>query len=142
MLIDIGTSNNSTCEFGCRSYTLKHKWLTVHAVETHIAFGLNITEACSLVRVERCVYYRWKKTLCLWKERDGTASETGSTEMVAVHDASVEIEPTPHVAFLLEVKKIHHENLRCHNLGIVGFFASKKMQLLRWILNRMIKAYR
>ncbi len=53
------------------------------------------------MRVERCVYYRWKKTLCLLKERDGTSSEMGSTEIVAVHDASVDIEPTPHVAFFV-----------------------------------------
>ena len=99
MLIDIGISNNSTHECACRSYTLKHKWLTVHGVETHIASRLSITKACALVRVERHVYSRWKKTLCLLKDRDGTLSEMGSTEMVAVHDASVEIAPTPHVAF-------------------------------------------
>ena len=58
-------------------------------METHVASGLSITEACAFVRVERHVYYRWKKTVCLLNNRDGIASETGSTEMVAVHDASV-----------------------------------------------------
>ena len=70
------------------------------------------------------------------KEREGTASETGSTEMVAVHDASFEIEPTPHVAFLSQIKKNYHGNLCCFNLGKVGSLASKKMQLLHWIFEQ------
>ncbi len=53
MLIDIGILNNSTPEFACKSYTLKHKWLTVHGVETCIASGLSIKEACSLERMEK-----------------------------------------------------------------------------------------
>ncbi len=58
MLIDIGISNNSTRKFAGRSYTLKHKRLMVCGMETHIASGLSIMEACALVRVERHVYYR------------------------------------------------------------------------------------
>ncbi len=124
-----------------RSYTIKHKQLTVCAVETHIASRLNITEACSLVRVERCVYYRWKKTLCLLKERDDTVSETGLTEMVAVHDASVEIEPTPLVAFLLQVKKIHHKICVVSTLVKSAFLDQRRCSSCTEFLNSASKAY-
>ena len=57
MLIDIDFLNNSTCKFAHKSYTLKHNRLTVHGVETCIASGLSIKEACTLEGVERHVFY-------------------------------------------------------------------------------------
>ena len=71
--------------------------------------------------------------MCTLKGRDDTASETGSTKMVAAHDVSVKIAPPPHVAFLMQIKKIHHGNFCCLNLGKVSFLVFMKMQLLHWI---------
>ena len=114
LLIDIGISNNSTHKFAHRTYTHKHKRLTVHVEETHIASKFSIMEACALVRVERRVYYRWKKKsqqrwllfmMCLLK----------------LHQ---------HLMLHVSCKlKIYHGNLSCLNLGKVGFLVSKKMQL-------------
>ena len=143
MLINIGISNNSTRKFACRSYTLKHKWLMVHGVETHIASVLSIMEACALVRVERRVYYRWKKTLCLLKDRDVTASETGSTEMVdSVHDASVEIAPTSHVAFFMQIKKFTMEICIVSTLVKWAFLHQRRCSCCTGFLNSASKAYR
>ena len=72
MLIDIGILNHSTRVFARKSYMLRHKWSTVHGVK----------EACTLERVERRVFYRWKKTLSLLKDKDDIAGETRVTEQV------------------------------------------------------------
>ena len=115
MLIDIGIVNQSTREFSRKSYTLRHKRLTVHGVENHVASGMSIKEACALERVERCVFYRWKKTLNLLKDKDDAAGETRETE---------------------QVKKTYHGHLRSLNHGRVSMLAPKKMQLLRWIFEQ------
>ena len=60
MLIDIGILNNSTCKFACKSYTLKHKRLAIHGVETCKASGLSIKMPSTLERVKRCVFYKSK----------------------------------------------------------------------------------
>ncbi len=82
MLVDIGIVTQSTREFSRKSYTLRHKRLTVHGVENHVASGMSIKEACALERVERRVFYRWKKTLNLLKDKDDAAGETRETEQV------------------------------------------------------------
>ncbi len=115
MLVDIGIVTQSTREFSRKSYTLRHKRLTVHGVENHVASGMSIKEACALERVERRVFYRWKKTLNLLKDNDDAAGETRESE---------------------QVKKTYHGHLRSLHHGRVSMLAPKKMQLLRWIFEQ------
>ncbi len=95
MLIDIGILNHSTHKFARKSYMLRHKRLTVHGMETRIASGMIIKEACAIERKERSVVYRWKKTLSLLKDKGEIAGETRETE---------------------QVKKTHHGHCGCTNL--------------------------
>ena len=43
-----------------KSYTIKHKLMTVRAVTAMVAAGSNVSFACNLALVKRRQYYRWK----------------------------------------------------------------------------------
>lgn len=69
----------------------------MHAVEAQVASGFSIKEARALGRVERGIFYRWKKNLSHVKHT--TATETGATEMAVTNNTSVEITANSHVVF-------------------------------------------
>lgn len=54
------TSIHTICEFACKSYTIKQKWITIHIVEAMIAGGRNIASACRSV-IYCPHFYQWKK---------------------------------------------------------------------------------
>ena len=48
-----------------RSYTLKHKRKMVRDVEMLLNSGSNIRSACISMRLDRSLFYKWKKSLCV-----------------------------------------------------------------------------
>ena len=46
----------------CKSYTIKHKWMTIHAVLAMVA-AASFSSACNSALVERCQYYSWKRVV-------------------------------------------------------------------------------
>ncbi len=48
----------SECKFACKSYTIKHKWMTVCAVLAMIATGSSVSSACHWATVDRHQFYR------------------------------------------------------------------------------------
>ncbi len=136
MLINIGAERNSSHEFACKSYTLKHKQSTVHAVEAFLSSGVSIDEACALVRVERCVFYMWEKTLSHLKDGADNLTVEVATEMPVENEATFEITVVPPVVVPMIVAKIINGHVRILYPGRVSILAPKKMQLLCWLFEQ------
>ena len=103
----------------CKSYTIKHKRMTVHSVTAMVAAGSNVSFACNLVLVERHQYYRWKRVVL--GEKD-----THPKQAKASQDSSVNIMPTMSTKFL-------HGNLWSLNRGRMSILAPIEMDLLRFL---------
>ncbi len=60
MLVRETNNKNDIC---CKSYTIKHKWMSVHVVDDFAASGHNITAVCEHANIHQSLFYRWKKLL-------------------------------------------------------------------------------
>ena len=136
MLINIGAERNSSREFARKSYTLKHKQSTVHAVEAFLSSGVSIDEACALGCVEMCVFYRWKKTLSHLKDGADNVTVEVATEMPVENEATFEIAVVPSVVVPMVVAKTIKGHVRSLHPGRVSILAPKKMQLLHWLFEQ------
>ncbi len=136
MLINIGAERNSSREFARKSYTLKHKQSMVRAVEAFLSSEVSIDEACALGCVERCVFYRWKKTLSLLKDGADNVTVEVATEMPVENEATFEIAVVPPVVVPMGVAKTINGNVRILHPGRVSFLAPKKTQLLHWLFEQ------
>ena len=65
-LLEMVTSRiiaTSDRKFAHKSYTIKHKQMTVCAVLEMIAAGSSISSACHLSMVKQCQFYIWKRVV-------------------------------------------------------------------------------
>ena len=100
-----------------KSYTIKHKRMTVRAVTAMVTAGSNVSFACKLASVERRQYYRWKRVVLGEKDTHPKQAKTSQDTSPAT------LMPTMSTKFL-------HGNLRSLNEGRMSILAPIEMDLL------------
>ena len=103
-----------------KSYTIKHKRMTVRDVAARVAAGSSVSFACSLASVERRQYYRWKRVVLGEKDTHPKQAKTSQDTSPAT------LMPTMSTKFL-------HGNLRSLNEGRMSILAPIEMDLLRFL---------
>ncbi len=117
-------------EYRRKSYTLKHKRSTVHAVRAMVANqqATNIASACRHLNVDQCLFYRWNSLLEEFGkaqgEMSGSASDYGETSDTC-KTSVVSVAPVASSKILLR------GHLRSLHPGRLGMLASHEPALLR-----------
>ena len=141
MLINIGAEHNSSREFACKSYTLKHTRTTVCAVEAFLSSWVSIDEACALGCVERRVFYRWKKTLSHLKDGADNVTVEVATEMPVENVATFEIAVVPPVVVPIPGTKITNGHVIVSTPEECASLHQRRCSCCIGFLNNARKAY-
>ena len=79
----------------CKSYTIKHKRMTVRAVTAMVAAGTSISSACNLASVERRLFYRWKRVVQGEKDTHPKKAKAAQATSVSAITAPVDQDMNP-----------------------------------------------
>ena len=115
-----------------KSYTLKHKQSTVHAVWAMVANqqATNIASACRHLNIDRRLFYRWKSLLegdgKAQGETSGSASDYGETSDNC-NTSVVSVAP------VVSSKNLLRGLLRSLHPGRLGMLASHDPALLQFV---------
>ena len=118
----------SGCKFACKSYTIKHKQITICAVLAMISVGSSILSACHLAMVKRHQFYRWKRVVQGEKDIHPKIAKAIRAILVSVMTAPSDENPnsgntiTGLGAAVLSTKLLHG-NLQCCNHGKMSILA-------------------
>ena len=116
----------------CKSYTLKHKRSTVHAIRAMVANqqATDIASAYRDLNVDRRLFYRWK---CLLEgdgkaqgETSGSASDNRGT-LDSINTTVVSVAPVS------SLKNVLHGHLHTLHPGRLGMLSSHEPELLQFI---------
>ena len=72
-----------------KSYTIKHKRMSVCVVDDMVASGHNIITACKHANIQRSLFYRWKKLLK--KDRQTTTEKKVPGHLRSLHQGRASI---------------------------------------------------
>ena len=78
-----------------KSYTIKHKRMTVRAVTAMVEAGTTISSACNLASVERRQYYRWKRVVLGEKDTHPKKAKAAQATSVSAITAPVDQDMNP-----------------------------------------------
>ena len=85
----------SECKFACKSYTIKHKWMTICIVSEMIATGSSILSACHMLMVRQHSFYRWKRVVQDKKDMQPKIAKASHAILVSVMAAPSDANPNP-----------------------------------------------
>ena len=119
-------------EYTCKSYTIKHKRSTVHAIWELVDSqqATNIASACRHLNVDRRHFYRWKKLLEGEGKPQGETSGSTSDSGEATDSSNMSVVS---VASLISSKKLLRGHLRTLHPGRLGMLASHEHALMRFV---------
>jgi len=111
---------------GRKSYTIKHKRMTVRAVTAMVEAGTPISSACNLASVEQRQYYRWKRVVLGEKNTHPKKAKAAQATSVSAITAPVDQDMNPGitgVASTVMYTKLLLGNLRSLHKGRISILA-------------------
>lgn len=130
---------NINHEFFCKSYTLKHKRMTVCPVLEIIATGSNVSSACSLVMAKCNQFYRW--TRAMQGEKDAPPKKAKTSQAISVDVMTSPVDEIPNFSNTISLssavltQKLLGGNLQSLNLDKLSILA-KEVKLLPFIFEQ------
>ena len=119
-----------------KSYTIKHKRMTICAVTAMVAAGTSISSACNLASVERRLFYRWKRVVQGEKDTHPKKAKAAQATSVSAITAPVDQDMNPGitgVASTVMYTKLLLGNLRSLHEGRISILAPIENDVLRFL---------
>ena len=119
-----------------KSYTIKHKRMTVRAVTAMVEAGTTISSACNLASVERRQYYRWKRVVLGEKDTHPKKAKATQATSVSAITEPVDQDMNPGitgVASTVMYTKLLLGNLRSLHEGRISILAHIENDVMRFL---------
>ena len=128
-------------EISRKSYTMKQKKTAVRLITAMVDEGSSVSSACRSVRIERGLFYRWKKVVRgesdthLKKARNSLALPATAAGIVTAPAAITALEgmPPSNVPPVICSQSLLRGHIRSRHRGRQGVLESKETELLQWI---------